>query len=159
MSLDARLSLLWIRLQNRFNASQPLNKEVPRIAESIQPITNADDLLRKPRIMAISATFAAATTGHVEFPIVWLPKKKYWLLGVEYKVVSGASTIQAIILQDIVSTTKIPLATAAPTTYILAVIGTPQPMDLGWKLYGDIATNAIGASHTMTAYVIEEDAY
>jgi len=159
MSLDARLSTLWIRLQKRFAASQAILKEIPRINESIQPITNADDLLRKPRIMEIGAVFGAATTGHVEFLIPWLPNKRYWLLGVEYKVTGGASTIQAVILQDVASGSKIPLVYAAAGAYIHAMFGQPLPMEYGWKLYGDIATNAIGAAHTMTAYVVEEDAY
>lgn len=167
MSLDARLSTLWIRLQNRFKASQTAFRELPRIVESIQPITNADELLQSIYIKRVSVVHGAGIVGiQMLCPDgSWLlpsaPSKRYRIVGFELFTSAGVGTFDLVLLEDNVTTFRHPLipVIAVPTTYTLEFFANPIPVNPGWSWFLDIVANVAGSTFQLTVHLVEEDAY
>lgn len=157
MSLDARLSLLWIRLQNRFKTSQVFGAEPPRILESIQPITNADELLQIPKVSGLSKTFTELTTGM--FLVFTVPEKKRWIAHtITAEVISGTMTIDRIVLYDL-GLLGVTIWNVAAGTYINGYLREKLVLEAGWKLYVNIVTHTVLAGLESRIVYTEEDAY
>lgn len=161
MSLDARLSLLWIRLQNRFKASQPFTREYPRIIESIQPITSADDLLQQPRLKG--KTLVIISTGLKDFGKIedMLPavtNKRHTLLG--YEVYTGAvATFTEVYLRDSSTNIVMRLDSFTPATIHSAILSQRLPVDPNWTVSVNVDAYTSTGDLVLFLYVIEEDAY
>lgn len=161
MSLDARLSLLWIRLQNRFKASQSLTKEHPRINESIQPVTNVDSLLQQPRLkektLAITST-GLKDLGKIEDMLPVVTGKRHTLLG--YELLTGAvATFTQVILFDSVTGTTLIVDAFAAATLRNAIFPQGLPVDPGWTVFVNVNAYTSTGNLILKLYVIEEDAY
>lgn len=161
MSLDAKLSLIWIRLQNRFKASQYISKEPPRILESIQPITDVDSLLQQPRIKTKVLTITSTGTkdfGKIEDMLPVVTGKRHTLLG--YQITTTAvATFSQIMLYDPVTGNVITLDTFTAAVGRNAIFTIPLPVDPNWTVSVNVNAYTSTGDLVMFLYVIEEDAY
>jgi len=161
MSLDARQSLLWIRLQSRFKSSQTLNKEIPRVIESVQPITNVDSLLQQPRIktklLVISST-GTKDFGKIEDMLPVVTGKRYTLLGYQM-VTSAVATLTQLYLSDPITGNVITLDTFTAAAGRNLIFGQPLPIDPNWTLAANVNAYTSTGDLTLFVYVLEEDAY
>lgn len=161
MSLDARKSLLWIRLQNRFKASQPLIKEVPRIAEVIQPITDADALLQQPRLKTKVLTITSSGTkdfGKIEDMLPVVTGKRHTLLAYQMTT-SAVATFTQLYLTDPVTGNVITLDTFAAAVGRNLVFTIPLPIDPNWTVSANVNAYTSTGDLVLFVYVLEEDAY
>jgi len=161
MSLDARLSMLWIRLQGRFKAPHVIIKEIPRILESIQPVTNVDVLLQQPRIKTKAVTVTGAgyyDFGKIEDMVPVATNKRYTLVG--YSLTrTGVYTVTQLHLLDVPTAVELIIDnfTAATSRYL--IFPTPIPIDLNWILSATVDAYTSTGALTLNVLVIEEDAY
>lgn len=161
MSLDARKSLLWIRLQNRFKASQTLNKEIPRVIESVQPVTNVDSLLQQPRIKTKTLIITSTGTkdfGKIEDMLPVVAGKRHTLLG--YQITTTAvATFTQIYLYDPITGNVITLDTFTAAVGRNAIFPQQLPVDPNWTVSVNVNAYTSTGDLVIMLYVIEEDAF
>lgn len=161
MSLDARLSLLWIRLQGRFKAPHVIVKEIPRILESIQPITNVDVLLQQPRIKTKTLTITATGSkdfGKIEDMLPVVTGKRHILLG--YQITTTAvATFSQIYLYDPITGNVITLDTFTAGVGRNAIFPQKLPVDANWTVLVNVNAYTSTGDLVLMLYVLEEDAY
>lgn len=163
MSLDARLSLLWIRLQNRFTASHTLSKEIPRVIESIQPVTNVDSLLQQPRIKTETVSITGAPAyfdfGKLEDMTPVTKNKRHLLVAYALVLGSGVYTFTQLRVQDKVTGLNLAIDNFTSATARYMVFPTPIPMDKDWLFTVTVDAYTSTGNLSLTALVMEEDAY
>ncbi len=145
--------IIWKRLITRFKAYTTIEKEVPELLETVQPVTNVDDLLGEPQCLADAAV---DLSGGGTVTLFTVPDGKRWTLKGFYK---GATV--GTVYNNIVDASR-----ASGQTFGLVVGKTAEelvhrleyPMDQKDSIIAG-GGNVADSSIIFKCFVIEEDAF
>ena len=164
MVLRIELENLWRRLAVRFKAhaksdTDPNDPAYPILLETLQPVTNFDDLLKTATISRITVERTAVAGAGYATGNTPIPAGKRWqILAISVLRASGDGTLSQFRVLDGTRSCVIyaVTATATPNTEMLSQ---PVPMEEGWDIQAYVAAITGDTVWTFDFLHYEEDAY
>jgi len=153
-TIPSRALTVWRRLYTRYSL-EPFPASVsPDVSKTIQPITDADELLRVPAVDI--TTTGSLTTGEQVARTV--PEPQRWkLYSWDVNRASGDRLVEGISLGDGSQSVRIDSQTAAGT--FITRLATPLLMDPGWQFILHIAGGTTDGTWLVELLLQIEDAF
>lgn len=149
MPWKANVPTAFKRLFSRLKITSS-GEAVPLLSEVIVPVTDMDDLMRRPKI--VSASVTTGGSGLATGPTVTTGKR--WLLRALWVTrTGGTANIDAWGIYN-VATTRIDCQQFTAAANYAVVLPQPLTLDSGWAIYGSFSG---AAAHDIIALVDEED--
>jgi len=153
-TIPSRALTVWRRLYTRY-ALEPFPATVsPDVSKTIQPITDADELLRIPAVDI--TTTPSLTLGEQVGRTVPTPQR-WKLYAWDVNRASGDRLVEGISLGDGTVSMRIASQTAAGT--FIDRLGTPLLMDPGWQFILHIAGGTTDGTWLVELLLQIEDAF
>ena len=143
---------IYPKIATRFGVQQDNGQSLTTGTEII-PVTNADELIRTPKLVAVS-NGASDTTITLTVP----PKKRWHVRSLVFE--RGGSGFMYFYIYDDGSTLNTwSLSTPAGTTgtYMRYDPGVEVVLNPGWQIIGALGSTTTAGTVYLTAYIEEED--
>jgi len=98
-TIPSRQLAVWRRLYTRYTLEPAPASVSPDVSKTIQPVTQADDLLREPR--GFEGTETAPAGDNTNFVVATVPDGKRWTLqSIDIRRTTGDNTMSRFLLGD-----------------------------------------------------------
>ena len=156
-TIPSRQLSVWRRLYTRYSLEPEPASVSPDVSKTIQPITNADELLQRPRGLVESVT----VTGTGGFGIALVPAGVRWhLVSIHIRQSTGTFTFDRVILRDTSVNLDIIIDQFASATFrTVPGQSAPPVLDEGDRVSSNVDTHSVNGLLLAHLWLIEEDLF
>ena len=152
-------TLLWNRLFTRFK-TEDLEDDIATLLETVQPITNFDELTKEIKTDAVDLFVTPTTTPNMNYNIHTVPKgKRYKIYAIDIIRQYGDGTIDSVSVNDPDGDPIVIFWAAAAAGISTKLLNLAIPLDEGQMLMIHVDTITVISSWELRLYREEEDTW